>query len=229
VLVAAALATTMAAGPARVAAALGLPSAAAGPGAGFLPEPTPVEVRSPSLTLSGLSGIAVDRPIPLAGGGESPATTTLLEFSSIQLDDLAITQSKAGPFSLAITNPGSGTSAAQIGGTGESVQLWGVVTKLDLCLSLDTLQKLVNGYSTLLGSVLGVVQGLLGKLAGAGPCVSLIRLLPLLGDLLAAGVPLPGTIPASDLDIDVYALHVVAGSGQTSLNLPAGQLVVSEP
>ncbi|MGI8679658.1 MAG: hypothetical protein ACR2LX_13440 [Jatrophihabitans sp.] len=235
---------TTAVGPTKLAAAVGLRSSPA-MSPGFLPEPTPAEVRAPSLRLYSLRTITENAQIPLAGGGQSPSDTILLQFAKIELDDLTIDQARSqsslgqgsqaiAPFNLNIANPGSGADAAVIGGAGENVDLYGVLHSLDFCLSIANLTSLAQGLPVV-GGLLGTVLGLIGKLVpvpiqgGANsPCFPLASLLPIIGALLKAGIPLPSPIPANNLDIDVYALHVTAPSGSTSLELPTGELTVTE-
>lgn len=237
VALAAVVAATTAVGPSRLAGAVGLASTAAAPAPGFLPEPAFVKVTAPSLRLTDLSAILEDQPIPLAGGGRSPAGsvanqgTVLLQFQSIDLDNLTISQSGAGPFSLAITNPGAGDQAATIGGPGETSDLWGVLNRLDLCLNISNLEGLAGGLPVvggLLSSVLRLIHALvpISSDPNSGPCFSLVSLIPVLSALVKAGIPLPSPIPANNLDIDVYALHVTAPNGSTSLSLPNARLVV---
>jgi hypothetical protein len=123
------LAVATAVGPSRLAGAVTRPAAAPAPG--FLAAPGPVRVTAPTLRITALSAIQQRQPIPLAGGGTSPAGTFLLEFARIDLDKVSISQVGGGA-ALAISNAGSGAGAAVIGGG--DVLLWGVVRRLDVCL-----------------------------------------------------------------------------------------------
>jgi hypothetical protein len=203
--VAAGLAVATAIGPARLAAAVGLAPAAAP--AGFTPEATPVRVVAPTVRITELITLLENQPIALAGGGTSPrgsalaGGTLLLKFGKIELDNVTLSQNRSGLFALRIANSGSGTGAATIGGPGATVELWGVLHSLQVCLP-QTLLKL------------------------AGPCDDARPLAPLLSGLIAAGTKLPSPIEGSNLDIDVYALRVDTAAGQTSLNLPTGSVTV---
>lgn len=106
----------------------------ADPVPGFLPEATPVRVRAPDVRISDLAAIVEDQPIALAGGKRSPGGTVMLRFARIELDQVTLDQNRAG-FTLAITDGGSGSKAASIGGTGGTVELWGVLRSLRICLS----------------------------------------------------------------------------------------------
>jgi hypothetical protein len=196
VLLAALVAGTTAAGPSRLAAAAGFATDATAPG--FLPEPAPVRVTAPSLRISLLSAIQDNQRIPLAGGGESPRGTVLLEFAGIELDQVSITQNSS-TFSLAILNDGSGDRAATIGGAGQHVQLWGVLKRLNVCLA---------------------------SLPGSEACPDVAGGIGALSLLTRAGGKLPDVLRAKNLDIDVYALTVNAPAGSTSLGLPLGRLTV---
>src|SRR5581483_10866779 len=135
---AAGLVAASAIGPARLADAVGLAPAAAP--AGFTPEATPVRVVAPTVRITDLTTLSENQPIALAGGGTSPrgsasaGGTLLLRFAKIDLDNLTLSQNRAGMSALTIANSGSGTSAATIGGTGGTVELWGVLHSLQVCL-----------------------------------------------------------------------------------------------
>ena len=111
----------------------------AGPAAGFLPEATPVRVRAPDVRITDLIAIAENRPIDLAGGKRSPSGsqarggTCMLRFARIELDQVTLGQNRAG-FTLRISDAGVGATAASIGGTGGTVELWGVLRSLKVCL-----------------------------------------------------------------------------------------------
>jgi hypothetical protein len=198
-LLAAVVAVATAVGPSRLAAATGLAPGAAGPQPDFLPEPIPVRVTSPEIRILLLGTILDNARIPLAGGGMSPRGTVLLQFSGIDIDQARIAQDGAG-FGLSILNGGSGESAAAIGGEGQTVQLWGVLHHLEVCLS---------------------------TLPGADPCPDVSRIVPVLAALTQGGGKLPRVLRGKNLDIDVYALRVTAPNGATSLNLPHGHLAVT--
>jgi len=148
--------------------------------------------------ISLLRSILDNQRIPLAGGGEAPRGTVLLEFSGIQLDQARIAQDTAG-FTLAITNGGSGAQAATIGGAGQTVQLWGVLKHLEVCLA---------------------------ALPGTDACPDVSNGVGALSLLLRTGAKLPETLRGKNLDIDVYALTVSAPGSATSLLLPVGRLAV---
>ncbi|MGQ0625634.1 MAG: hypothetical protein ACT4PP_13425 [Sporichthyaceae bacterium] len=230
-LAAAALVAT-AVGPSRLAGAVtGAPTATP---AGFLPAPIPVTVTAPTLRIRDLVAVLVDQPIALAGGGRSPGGppsaggTVLLGFARIDLDRARIAQSRAGEFTLAITNAAAADRAAVIGGVGGEVELWGVVNTLDICLPASTLRDLVLRN---LGDAAArrIVAGLLadGADSKAPPCTAAKPLLPALAALIRQGGKLPALVRARDLDIEVYALRANAGSGALSLSLPAGRLLVT--
>jgi hypothetical protein len=122
----------------------------------------------------------------------------LLEFSGIALDQVRIAQD-SGAFAMAITNAGSGDAAAQIGGSGQTVQLWGVLRHLEVCL--DTLP-------------------------GREACPDVTNGVGALSLLVRSGAKLPDVLRGKNLDIDVYALRVTAPGGATSLSLPQGRLAV---
>ncbi|HVE24419.1 MAG TPA: hypothetical protein VNC22_03400 [Sporichthya sp.] len=195
---AAVVAVTTAVGPSRLAAASGLVRAADG-SPGFLPEPTPVRVTAPTVRISLLRSILDDQQIPLAGGGQSPRGTVLLEFAGIELDGLHITQNGSS-FALAISNGGGGDRAATIGGAGQTVHLWGVLKRLNVCLA---------------------------SLPGPEACPDIARGVGALSLLIRAGGKLPEVLRGKNLDIDVYALTVKAPKGSTSLGLPLGRLSVT--
>lgn len=196
VLVAALLAITTAVGPSRLATAMGVAPAAGDPG--FLPEPLPVTVTAPTLRITLLSSFLDNQRIPLAGGGQSPRETVLLEFSGIELDQVRIAQDAAG-LAMAITNAGSGEDAARIGGTGQTVRLWGVLRRLEVCLA---------------------------SLPGSEACPDVANATGALSLLVRSGGKLPEVLRGKNLDIDVYALQVSAPDGSTSLSLPRGRLTV---
>lgn len=215
VLLGAALAMTLAVGPSTMASAIGLranrtAAATAAPEPGFLPEVHTVEVKSPHVVLRGLFGIDESAPIPLAGGGSSPSDTLLLEFDSIQLDDLSITQN--GPAGLQILNHGSGQDAAVVGtGTETTTYLWGHLKAL--CMNL--------------GDVLGLLSPALQLLVKAanGACVPIDQILKLLVPLINGGALKNVALSASNLDIDVYALRVDS-NGANTVSLPVGDITV---
>jgi hypothetical protein len=195
-------------GPARLAAAVGLAPGAAAP-AGFVPEATPVRVMAPSLRITDLTAILENQPISLGGGGMSPRGTALaggtllLRFARIDLDNLTISQKRPGLFGLTISNSGSGTTAATIGATGGTVELWGVLHSLQVCLP-----------QTLLHS------------PGDAPCNDVRPLVPALAALVAGGTKLPSPIDGKNLDIDIYALKADVGGTADSLTLPTGRVTV---
>lgn len=197
-LLAALVAVTTAVGPSRLAQASGLVRAAEN-GPAFLPEPLPVRVTAPTVRISLLKSILDNQPIPLAGGGQSPRGTVLLEFTGIELDGAQITQTGTS-FSLAISNGGSGDQAATIGGAGQAVRLWGVLKHLEVCLA---------------------------SLPGSEACPDVSRGVGALSLLIRTGGKLPDVLKGRNLDIEVYALTVTAPSGATSLGLPLGRLVVT--
>jgi hypothetical protein len=214
VLLGAAAVMTLAAGPPRIASALGLraDSAATGtPVPGFLPEQHTVEVKSPHVVLHGLFGLDTSAPIALAGGASSPSDTVLLEFSAIQLDDLSIVQN--GPAGLAILNHGSGPVDGAFVGTPNrtTTYLWG--EPKSLCMNL--------------GDVLGLLSPALRLLVQAanGACLPISRLLPLLGPLINKGTFRDVALGASNLDIDVFALRVDS-TGADTVVLPHGDITV---
>lgn len=189
------------------AAALGRAPAATGP-AGFLPEATPVRVRSPEVRILDLAALVENRPIELAGGGRSPAGsaaaggTLLLRFASISLDKVSVRQNNAGAV-LGILDSGVGAQAATIGGEGGRVELWGVLRSLRICLPVGVLPT------------------------GGGSCTDVRPLVPVLAALIARGAELPRTVRGEDLDIDVYALRARARAGEFGLRLPNGRVTVT--
>lgn len=189
-----ALATAI--GPSRLADATGLLPAATAPG--FLPEPLPVRVTAPTLRIALLRSVLDNQPIPLAGGGQSPRQAVLLEFAGIELDQLRIAQDTAG-FALAITNDGTGSAAATIGGAGQIVQLWGVLKRLEVCLA---------------------------ALPGPEACPDVADGIGALSLLIRSGGKLPDELRGRNLDLELYALKVANPRGTTSLSLPRGRLVV---
>jgi hypothetical protein len=195
-------------GPSRLAAAVGRATGAAAP-AGFVPEATPVRVVAPSVRIIDLAAIAENQPIALAGGGRSPAGTALtggtllLRFARIELDNLTLSQQRTGLFSLTIANSGSGAGAATIGAAGGTVELWGVLHSLQVCLP----------------------QTLLHSPSGA-PCNDVRPLVPALALLVARGTKLPSPIDGKNLDIDIYALKADVGGTADSLSLPSGRVTV---
>ncbi|MGQ0632004.1 MAG: hypothetical protein ACT4P1_13280 [Sporichthyaceae bacterium] len=220
-----------AAGPSRLAGALS--AAPAAQPAGFLPAPIPVTVTAPTLRIKDLVAIGLDQPIALAGGGRSPAGppsaggTVLLGFARIDLDRVRIAQSRAGEFTLAITNAGSQNRAAVIGGTDGEVELWGVVNTLDVCLPASTVRELLTANLGNAEARRILTRLLAGGSEGAGPpCTPARPLLPALSTFLERGGQLPSLVRARDLDIDVYALRADAGAGALSLSLPLGRLQV---
>lgn len=221
----AAVTMAVAVGPAHLAAAVGLhaaaPSAPQAPP--FLPEPTFVRVQSPHIVLQNLTVVRTDNPIPVVGG-MSPSNTALLVASQINLDDLQITNNHNGAL-LQLFNPGVGSQSGQVGSIGGTFYLWGVLKNLDLCLSATNLLSLVQGYAGPLGSLLGTLQGLIGALPPVA-CPPITDLLPILQSLSRAGIPLPQTISADNLDIEVYALDIYPGSSGVAVGLPHGQLRV---
>jgi hypothetical protein len=222
-------AVTMAAavGPSHLAAAVGLhaaaPSAPQAPP--FLPEPSFVRVQSPHILLQNLTVVRTNSPIPVVGG-TSPANTTLLVASQINLDDLQIANTRNG-VTLDLANPGTGTQSGQVGSAGGTFYLWGVLKSLDFCLSASNLLTLVQGYAGPLGGLLGTLQNLIAGLPSVG-CPPIADLLPILQALSQAGVPLPSSISANNLDIDVYALDIYPGPSGVAVGLPHGQLRVHE-
>lgn len=193
------IAVTTAVGPSRLAAAAGLVRTASGE-PGFLPAPTPVRVTAPAVRISRLTSILDNQRIPVAGGGQSPGVV-LLEFSGIELDQLTLSHD-AAPAGLRIVNEGSGAAAATIGGAGQTVRLWGVLKRLDVCLS---------------------------SLPGADPCPDIAGAKGLLSLLVRGGVKLPDMLRGKNLDIEVYALTVTGPDGATSLSLPQGRLSQGAP
>lgn len=196
VLLAALLAVTTAVGPSRLASAVGLAPAATEPG--FLPQPLPVRVTAPVVRITLLSSILDNQRIPLAGGGQSPNNTVLLEFAGIELDEVRKTQ-ETREFSLLIANDGAGDSAESIGGPGQTVQLWGVLKHLEVCLA---------------------------SLPGTEACPDVANGIGALSLLVRSGGKLPEVLRGKNLDIDVYAVKVSAPAGATSLKLPVGRLAV---
>jgi hypothetical protein len=110
------------------------PRAPAATPAGFVPEATPIRVRAPDVRITDLAAVARNRPIDLAGGKRSPDGTLMLRFARIELDNVSLRQTRAA-FGLAITDGGTGDKAASIGGAGGTVELWGVLRNLRICLS----------------------------------------------------------------------------------------------
>lgn len=153
----------------------------------------------------------------------------LLRFEAIELDRLGITSARGGAFGLAITNAGSGSQAATIGGAGQQVELWGVLNALDLCLPPGTLADLVAGFAgdprarDTLRRLLAETEG---RPDADAPCRDVRPLIPLLSVYVRNGGVLPETIRARSLDIDVHAMHVSAPDRATSLSLPQGRLSV---
>lgn len=190
------VAATTAVGPSRLASAARFAPSAAEPG--FLPEPLPVRVTAPTLRISLLRSVLENQRIPLAGGGQSPRGTVLLEFAGIELDQVRIAQDAAA-FTFAITNAGAGKQAATIGGAGQTVQLWGVLKHLEVCLA---------------------------ALPGAEACPDVTNSIGALSLLTRSGGKLPEVVRGKNLDIDVYALTVRAPRSATSLLLPVGRLAV---
>lgn len=228
---AAAVLMTSAVGPSRLAGAVtGAPTAQP---AGFLPAPIPVRVTAPTLRILGLSTLLEDQSIALAGGARSPGGrsaqggTVLLGFARIDLDRVSISQSRAGEFALAITNAGSGDSAAVIGGVGGSVELWGVLTSLEVCLPASTLRELATRN---IGDAVArriVTELLSGRDSANPPCTPVRPLIPALAALLRQGGKVPELLRGRGLDITVYAMRANAGAGALSLSLPLGRLLVT--
>ncbi|MGQ0467022.1 MAG: hypothetical protein ACT4QG_17110 [Sporichthyaceae bacterium] len=183
--------------------ALGRTPAATTP-AGFVPGAEPVRVRAPDVRILDLAAIVENSPIDLAGGGRSPSGsatangTVFLRFAGIELDRLSLRQNHAGA-ALTILE----SSTAGIGGAGGTVELWGVLRSLRVCLPVGVLPT------------------------GGGSCTDVRPLFSVLAALIRQGAKLPREIRGEDLDIDVYALRAKAKPGEFGLRLPTGRVTVT--
>ena len=193
---------------------------------GFVPASNPVHVTSDSAHIMNLTWIAANSPIRLANGSMSASDTVYLRLQYLTLNNLVIAQNVNGrSLSLTNANGGDASTAARIGAAGTTTDAWAQVTSLDLCISAQTLTTLVNSYAASFGAnlpnVLTQITDIFGPTgSAAGPCVPLARLLPLLSTIVQAGVPLPSDLPATNIDISLYALNVAAAPGVNSLSLP---------
>ncbi|CAM3808545.1 hypothetical protein [Smaragdicoccus niigatensis] len=203
----------------------------------FTPASNPIRVQAAAGHIFGLTWVDANKSIPLAGGRMSQQDTYYLRFEYLTADGAAITQNVNGR-SLTLTNLNGGdpNTAARLGAEGTTVDVWSGVASLDLCVTAETFYTIINGYSGLLGGSVAPATALVASifapavgtpLGKAGPCISLVKLLPLLTLLVQAGVPLPNDLPAVNIDLTVYAGNIAAGPGVNALSLPVARLEVA--
>ncbi|TSD99755.1 hypothetical protein FOS14_10885 [Skermania sp. ID1734] len=241
VLTVAALLSGTAYGPARIADALGLHRMPPPPpeSVGFLPDPRPIEIISPTARVIGLSKVVPNQALRLADGSMSPPDMLYLRAKAIELDKLSITQLRPGQSKFSLNNKGSGDQAALVGSPSPDsvVEIWVRPVSLKLCVTAQTLKTIIVNYAGVFGGRLDQVLQLLadaftpfanGPLGPVGPCLPIQSLLPLIGVLIDYGVPLPAVLPVAGLDLNVYVLKVATSGPQTpSIVLPLGQLEVA--
>ncbi len=239
VAVAALLLVGTAYGPSNVAAALGLREGPLPPAPplGFVPSPFPIVLDAPTARLAGLEKVEVHHVIPLSDGSFSPPDSVYLRFKQVELDQLVIKQPRPGEFDFAITNTGSGPTAAVVGNPDAVTELVAVVHSLDICVTANTLQAVAIGYAGVFGGALDNLLRLIADifapvvasaLGPVGPCIPLTALLPALAVFVDYGVPLPAVLPVANLNANVYAVKVATAPGTPSVTLPLGMLQVSQ-
>ncbi|MCE5291458.1 MAG: hypothetical protein LLG14_19770 [Nocardiaceae bacterium] len=203
---------------------------------GFTPSSNSLNVKADSGHLIGLTWVEANKPIRLANGSMSPSDTYYLRFEALTADNVVITQNVNGrSVLLANRNSGDPNTEARLGAEGATTDVWTGVSSLDLCVTAQTFYTIINSYSGAFGGSLASVTGLVAQIFGplaaspfgnAGPCIGLVKLLPLLAAIVQAGVPLPRDLPAKNIDINVSAANIAAPAGVQSLLLPVARIEV---
>lgn len=208
----------------------------ADPAVGFTPASNPVIVHADRGHIINLKRLLGSSRIRLANGTMSPPDTYFLQFEYLLADNAAISQHVNGR-SLTLTNLNGrdATTAARLGATGGTMDVWTTIDSLKLCVTPQTFYTVASTYEGMFGGRFAEVWALIatvfepylhGPLKNVGPCLQLKELVPLLSVFVEAGVPLPDDLPGEKIDLKVYAVHIQAPRTSTSLSLPLAHMAV---
>ncbi len=205
---------------------------------GYLVTPVPLVLNADKIRFVDLKALRTNVPIPLTNGAMSPPDTVYVRARTIELDNAVIVYDH-GNYKVEIANRAGGDKAARAGlGPDAITDLWITITALKACTTPELFHSVALGYAGVFGGALDSILLLIrdifapylaGPLAEAGPCLPAAALVPLIGEFLKYGVPLPGgTLEVGKGTIPVYAMHIQNAKGASSLTLPAGAFGITQ-
>lgn len=235
-------------GPSNVASALGASHDAPWdkvlpfPAPGWRVSNTPLHITAPTAEIYGLSQVVPGARVQQANGQWSDPDTYYLKVRKLELDDIRITSEHAD-HTWSMANPNGGkknkSTTFTIGNDDKATQvgLWVQITTLKLCITPQTLDTIIYSERGQLGGRLDELIQLVhvvfepyvhGPLQNVGPCIPIKELLPIVGVLLEAGIPLP-ELPVIKLDLHASAVKVETKNSLPSVQGPVAQVRMFQP
>lgn len=131
----------------------------------FVPASNPLNVTADSAHIIDLNWVAANTPIRLANGKMSSSNTTYLRFQYLTADTASITQNVSGrSLSLTNLNGGDPATAARLGSPGSTLDVWTEVVNLDVCITAETLNTIIDSYASQFGAQLDEARSLVTKI-----------------------------------------------------------------